>query len=126
MGGVWERLVLSVKSTFKSVIREQLLNDEALLTLLTEIEKIINDRPITPVNSDPRDPEPLTPNTILVMRPNVSFPPGLFDKHDNYCRRWWRQVQYLANVFWKRWTREYLPILQVRQKLHMPHLHIWR
>ena len=31
-------------------------------------------------------------------------------------RRWWRQVQYLADVFWKRWLREYLPSLQLRSK----------
>jgi len=116
MGGVWERLVRSTKRALKSVIREQLLNDEALLTLVAEVEKILNDRPITQVSSDQRDPEPLSPNKLLIMRPNASFPPGLFDKHDVYCKRWWRQVQYLANVFWRRWVREYLPTLQVRQK----------
>ena len=25
-------------------------------------------------------------------------------------------MQYLADVFWRRWIREYLPLLQVRQK----------
>ena len=25
-------------------------------------------------------------------------------------------MQYLADIFWKRWTREYLPTLQQRQK----------
>lgn len=32
MGGVWERMVRSVKTALKSVIKEQILNDEALLT----------------------------------------------------------------------------------------------
>ncbi|XP_028279424.1 uncharacterized protein LOC114447399 [Parambassis ranga] len=31
------------------------------------------------------------------------------------CRRW-RQVQYMADLFWKRWVQEYLPLLQERQK----------
>ena len=35
---------------------------------------------------------------------------------DGYCRRRWRQVQYLADVFWRRWIHEYLPTLQQRQK----------
>ena len=30
--------------------------------------------------------------------------------------RRWRQVKCLANVFWRRWIREYLPSLQERQK----------
>ena len=25
-------------------------------------------------------------------------------------------MQYLADIFWKRWTREYLPLLQKRSK----------
>ena len=42
------------------------------------------------------------------------------DKQDVYARRRWRQVQYLANMFWSRWIKEYLPILQNRQKWLMP------
>ena len=53
MGGAWERLIRATKIILKSLIREQLLNDEQLLTLMTETEKILNDRPLTPVSSDP-------------------------------------------------------------------------
>ena len=42
------------------------------------------------------------------------------DKQDVYVRRRWRQVQYLANLFWSRWIKEYLPFLQSRQKWLMP------
>ena len=45
---------------------------------------------------------------------------GLFEKNDTYSRRRWRQVQYLANVFWGRWKREYLPLLKERQKWFRP------
>ncbi len=48
------------------------------------------------------------------------MPPGTFVKEDNYARRKWRQIQYLANVFWKRWVNEYLPSLQARQKWLTP------
>ena len=44
------------------------------------------------------------------------MPPGLFDANDEYCRRRWRQVQYLVDLFWTRWRREYLVLLQQRQK----------
>ena len=37
-------------------------------------------------------------------------------KEDLYCKNRWRQVQYLTDIFWKRWLAEYLPILQERQK----------
>ncbi len=33
-----------------------------------------------------------------------------------YVKRHWRQVQYISDLFWKRWVKEYLPLLQERQK----------
>ena len=59
-GGVWERLIHLVKNILYSVLKEQLLDDEALQTALCEVEAIMNDRPITTVTSDPNDLEPLT------------------------------------------------------------------
>lgn len=116
MGGAWERLIRTTRSILKALSKEQLLTDEQLLTLMTEAEKIINDRPITPVSNDPRDPPALTPSMLLLMKSNTSLPQGIFSKEDNYSKRWWKQIQYMANVFWRRWLREYLPMLQTRQK----------
>ena len=59
--------------------------------------------------------EALSPNHLLLLRPGPTSPPGVFVERDIYRRRW-RQVQYLADVFWRRWLREYLPTLQQRQK----------
>ena len=61
MGGVWERMIRSARTTLKALAREQVLTDEQLHTLMTETEKIMNDRPITPVSSDPKDLPALTP-----------------------------------------------------------------
>lgn len=52
------------------------------------------------------------------MKRKPNLPPGVFDKDNIYHRRRWRQVQYMANLFWHRWVREYLPLLQERQKWH--------
>ena len=41
-------------------------------------------------------------------------------KTDNYVKRRWRQVQYLADLFWHRWTKEYLPLLMERAKWNRP------
>ena len=97
-------------------MKEQLLDDEVLNTLMCEVEAIVNGRPLTKLSDDPRDLEPLTPNHLLLLRSGSKVPPGVFTKEDCYENRRWRQVQYLAGVFWRRWIREYLPSLQERQK----------
>ena len=83
---------------------------------MCEVESILNNRPLTTATDDPMDLEALTPNHLLLMKKQTVLPPGLFNKEDSYARRRWKQVQYLADLFWKRWVHEYLPMLQERQK----------
>ena len=80
----------------------------------------MNSRPITTVSSDPNDIEPLTPNHLLLLKSEVALPPGLFKKEDSLSRRQRRQVQYLGDLFWRRWSKEYLPLLQLRKKWVKP------
>lgn len=115
-GGVWERLIKQVKSVLQSVLRQQTLNDEALQTAFCEVEAILNDRPITSASDDPGDLEALTPNHLIQLKGKPILPPGLFSKDDIYVRRRWRHVQYIADLFWRRWTKEYLPMMQERHK----------
>lgn len=119
-GGVWERLIKSVKKILNATLKLQTLDEEGLHTLLCEAEAIINSRPITKASSDPKDLEVLTPNHLLLLKTKPSLSPGLFDKQDLYARRRWKQIQYMSEIFWKRWTREYLPLLQERQKWTRP------
>lgn len=119
-GGVWERLIRMVRKVLCSVLHQQTLDDESLHTILCEVEAILNDRPITKVSDEVNDLEALTPNHILSLKGKPILAPGLFQEDDLYIRRRWRQVQYLSDLFWKRWTREYLPLLQERQRWTRP------
>ena len=103
-----------------ATLKEQQLDDESLNTFMCEVESVVNGRPITKLSDDPRDNEPLTPNHLLLLRSGSSVPPSVFCKQDGYGRRRWRQVQYMANVLWRRWLKEYLPSLQRRQKWSIP------
>ncbi|XP_044761992.1 uncharacterized protein LOC123319195 [Coccinella septempunctata] len=113
MGGAWERLVRSVKTTFHVILNNQILKDELLLTLFAECEKIVNSRPITKVSVDPDDLEALTPNHFLLDATNYST---AFESENGNLRGQWRRAQELRNSLWKRWTREYLPTLTKRTK----------
>ncbi|KAL4005475.1 hypothetical protein ACER0C_005188 [Sarotherodon galilaeus] len=115
-GGVWERLIKSVRKILSATLKTQNLDEESLQTFLCETEAILNSRPITTPSNDPNDLEALTPNHLLLLKARPSLPPGLFQQEDIYACRRWRQVQYMADLFWKRWVREYLPQLQTRQK----------
>ncbi|KAL3967647.1 phylloquinone omega-hydroxylase/docosahexaenoic acid omega-hydroxylase [Sarotherodon galilaeus] len=123
-GGVWERQIRSIRKVLSSVVEQQILDEEGLHTLLCEVEAIINSRPISRVSTDPNDLEALTPNHLLLMKAKTPLPPGVFSRSDIYSRRRWRQVQYLADLFWRRWIKEYLPDLQKRQKWALPQRNI--
>lgn len=121
-GGIWERLIRS-KGILSSVVGQQVLDDEGLQTLFCEVKAILNDTPMTKVSDDPNDLEALTPNHIFLLKGKPIFPPGLFEWSDLYtrCTPGSKQLQYIAELFWKRWTSEYLLIImQERQKWTKP------
>ena len=102
MGGVWERVIRSARKVLGSLLRDQLVSGEAPRTVMTEVKSVLKSRPLTLNRDSPTDFEALTPNHLLLLRPNGSMPPGVFSKDDLYCKRRWRQIQYLADVFWKK------------------------
>jgi len=83
----------------------------------------MNTRPLTPVSDSPDDFSALTPVSLLCGSLESSLPPDVFFKADEY-RRSWRAVQLLADLFWRRWLKEYLPLLQRRQKWLQPQRNI--
>ena len=118
--GVWERLIRSTRTALKAMLGESLVEEDVLATVLTEVEATLNSRPLCAVSDDPNDLQPLTPNHLLLQRTVSALPPGTFVKEDMLFRKKWRQTQILADHFWRRWLKEYVPALQERQKWHRP------
>lgn len=81
-GGAWESMIKLIRKVLTSVLHQQTLTDEVLVTVLCEAEAILNDRPLTKVSQDLDDLEPLTPNHLLTLKRRPVFPPGLFDHKD--------------------------------------------
>lgn len=87
-GGLWERLIRSVRKVLSSNLNIQSLDKEGLRTVLCEAEAVLNSQPITKASTDPNYFEPLTPNHLLLLKTAPLLPPGCFQKDDLYahCR----------------------------------------
>ena len=119
VGGVWERMIGVTRRILDAMLAEiepKRLSHEVLLTLMAEVTAIVNARPLVPVPTDPEAPEVLTPAILLTQKTqSLKATPGNFSCADLHSKQW-RQVQHLANVFWNRWRKEFLPTLQPRRK----------
>ncbi|XP_043246546.1 uncharacterized protein LOC122394053 [Amphibalanus amphitrite] len=115
-GGVFERLVRSAKRALTTVLGDRAVDDETLRTVVTEVEGLLNGRPLTYISTDPDDYQPLTPNHFLIGRASPQLPPGVFVDGDLCGRRRWKHTQVLIDHIWRRWRREYLPTLTTRVK----------
>ena len=113
-GGIWESAVRSVKLHLKRVVANTELTFDQMNTLLTQVEAVVNSRPLG-VAPD-TDCEYLSPAHFLIGRPYTMVPEGDL-VHTNPNRLdYWQHVQNLFQGFWKRWHSEYLTSLQQRPK----------
>lgn len=114
-GGIWESNIKSVKTHLARVVGNQLLTSEEMATTLTQIEAILNSRPLSVLSNDPTEPLALTPAHFLVMTPLKSLP--VLNATVNSPLKYRKQlIDQLIQSFWNRWRVEYLSTLQVRNK----------
>jgi hypothetical protein len=114
------RVVKSVKRCLKKILGRACVTYEELLTILKEIECVLNSRPLTYVSTEDLE-EPLTPSHLLCGRRLLSVPygdtpeatdPDWDPKSDDLTRRV-VYLQRLIDKFWNRWSKEYL--LELRE-----------
>ncbi|XP_011858303.1 PREDICTED: uncharacterized protein LOC105555871, partial [Vollenhovia emeryi] len=116
MGGIWEAGIKSAKTHLKRVLGNALVTFEEFYTLLTEIEAILNSRPLTPMSSDPNDFSALTPGHFLIGSSLTAIPQvDLQDTASNRLTRYQLLIKLLQH-FWSRWSREVLSQMQPRNK----------
>ncbi|XP_058816988.1 uncharacterized protein LOC131680284 [Topomyia yanbarensis] len=115
-GGLWEAAVKSTKYHLKRTLKHALLTFEEYATVLSQVEAVLNSRPLFTQSTNPNDPEVLTPGHFLIGRPLVAVPqPSSEGVAINRLSRW-QYLQRLRDDFWKVWKRDYLLGLQPRGK----------
>lgn len=115
-GGSWEREVRSVKTALRVVLGSQTVSEEVLRTVLTEVEGVLNSKPLGYASSNISDLDPITPNLLLMGRRDSSLPQVIYANTKLLGRRSWRHSQALVDQFWTSFIRHYLPGQQLRQK----------
>jgi len=116
-GGIFERMIKSAKRCLRKAIGRNCLTYDELLTLVTEVEAVLNSRPLTYVSSEDLE-EPLTPSHLLVGYRIMTLPnPSVSDDSDypDSARDLSHRMSHLTRVlqkFWKRWKKEYLSELR--------------
>ncbi|XP_055906234.1 uncharacterized protein LOC129941590 isoform X1 [Eupeodes corollae] len=118
-GGFWERLVGVVKTALRGAVRRSTLNNDQLHTLLTEVECVVNSRPLTYMGDDPLDLAPLTPANFLNggdsgCRPSEEI--TCKNRTGDGLRKQWKERLLFLAAFKRRWFKEYL--LQLRTLHH--------
>ncbi|CAG9136732.1 unnamed protein product [Plutella xylostella] len=118
-GGLWEAGVKSAKHHLKRIIGNASLTFEELSTLFTQIEAILNSRPLIPLSPDPNDLSPLTPGHFLIGRPLTSLPEPPCENMKIRTR--YQLIEQYRQSFWSRWSKEYLAETQQRTKCRLKH-----
>jgi hypothetical protein len=115
-GGLWEAAIKAFKYHFKRVVSGANLNYEEFLTVITQIEGILNSRPLSPLSSNEDDFGALTPAHFLIGRSMNAIPePDLTNVSDNRLKNW-QKVPKFVQILRRKWRHNYLNELQQRSK----------
>lgn len=71
---IWEAGIRVMKSHLLCVVWEQVLTFEEIYAIMTQIEAVLNSRPLYFLNSGPHDLSVLTSRHFLVLEPITSLP----------------------------------------------------
>lgn len=114
--GIAEAAVKSTKHHLKRLLGLTHFTYEEMATCLTQIEAVLNSRPLTPLSTDPLDFSVLTPGHFIIGRPLISIPhPQVTDHNIGRLERYQR-VEQIKQHFWNRFHLEYVSLLQQKTK----------
>ncbi|XP_058448969.1 uncharacterized protein LOC131428927 [Malaya genurostris] len=117
-GGLWEAAVKVAKKQLYRQLGPSRLSFEDVNTVLTQIEALMNSRPLLPMSDDPDDLAALTPAHFLIGTSMLALPDPdhqniPVNRLDHY-----QKLQLHVQKFWCTWRTEYLQELQADTVMH--------
>ena len=104
-GGMYERLIQDVKKTLYKTLGRTNLSYEHLEAVIIDIEKNLNNRPLTYLESDGGEEQVLTPN-MLMWGQNAH--PLEEDEDEDEISALNKRLKETKNHAWRRWRHEYI------------------
>ena len=86
-GGIYESLIKQTKRAIQVAIGQQTLSWNDMSTVFTEVECLLNSRPLRYCSNDPNDLRPLTSNHFMIGRTSAEVPQGPFEESRNLTKR---------------------------------------
>ncbi|XP_068204606.1 uncharacterized protein [Palaemon carinicauda] len=130
-GAIWESLIGLLKTCLKKVIGQAFLSFSELSCVVTELEAIINGRPLSYTSGDLNQLDILTPNHLILGCRLRSFPREVIDWKDETKDPLYGENKDVGKRFlyitkksddlWKRWEREYLTSLRETHRVGIRH-----
>jgi hypothetical protein len=108
-GGSWEREIKSIIVAFHVAVGNQPTTETVRHTVMVDVEGILKSKPLGYISSDLADPDPVTPNMLLMGRPDASLPQAIYCESELLRRRRRCYSQILADHFWTAFILQYLP-----------------
>ena len=111
--GLFERLIRSTKRCLRKCVRNCTLTHEEFYTVLVQIERVLNSRPLTYFNDDDIE-EPPTPIHLYcghrILNPiegeGYESAPDFNNNHEQVLSRK-HQLEQVLQSLWKRWRKDY-------------------
>ena len=128
--GFYERMVGLMKRSLKKSIGKNLLWMEELVTIITEVEAVVNSRPITYTYSDIEEGSPLTPAHFLCGKRLIDIPDTIIDEDEfidpdfnpsldkEEMSNHFKMRDSRMKSFWSCWRKEYLLNLREHDQVH--------
>ncbi|XP_072403244.1 uncharacterized protein [Diabrotica undecimpunctata] len=119
--GIWESAIKSAKHHMRRLLGNVKLTFEEFTIVLVQIEAVLHSRPLCSLSNDPSDFTYLTPGHFLIGQSLTSFPEKDVIHIPENRLNLWQHLSKLQQVFWKKWSIDYLNRLQNRPKWFLPH-----
>lgn len=98
----------------------QVVGNEELSTVLTQIEACLNSHPLTPMPESDDGIKVPTPGHFLIGSPLEGMPDSSASFQSMSLIRRWHRCQALIRHLWQRWSDEYVQHLHERTKWKLP------